>query len=424
MSLLRPVRGYSSPAGIPCVPAVAFGKYSGGVADLGDLLELLHDASGAFESFRGEFRVWTNPRVAQSARTAWMERARRGSRVRRRSGSTFGGVIMAGDLVDRDELVESSEISARLWVQRPDRLREEEGEGEDMRLVVRDGGRWWSYDRLSGASTNEGEDEPGSSTVVGEYERMVDPVELLAVLCFEPLGRGVRAGRAVARAHAVPRVGPGLGRTALSLFGPGAEEYELDVDIERGVLLRVATRFGGEELAVVEAREVVFDQSISPEIFVFASPDGRPPKSEADEPSVQRVAIHEAARLAPFTVFALAGMPESWASFATFSSPNDRPVTPATVMLMYVAGDGGGTVIVNQQLSHDVSPARRARPADRQVTRDGLTIEIVELDGSFTMARVTRENTLIEITSADLDADQLIDLATRLQTAPTSPPAI
>jgi hypothetical protein len=53
---------------------------------------------------------------------------------------------------------------------------------------------------------------------------------------------------------------------------------------------------------VVEAREVVFNKRIPPEIFAFTLPDGRPPKSEADELSIQRVATHEAARLAPFGI--------------------------------------------------------------------------------------------------------------------------
>ena len=76
------------------------------------------------------------------------------------------------------------------------------------------------------------------------------------------LGRAEHAGRAAVRILAMDAHGPN------SLLGWGADDYELLVDAERGVLLRSAARTGGKEFQVTEVLEVAFDEEISEDIFV------------------------------------------------------------------------------------------------------------------------------------------------------------
>jgi hypothetical protein len=189
----------------------------------------------------------------------------------------------------------------------------------------------------------------------------------------------------------------------------------------------VVARFGGQDFSSAEAQEVVFDEAPAADTFVFTSPDGRPPAPES-EPTAQRIAIHEAARLAPFPVFVLGGMPELWASFAMYQPGRERPAQPPEVVLMYVAGDSSGTVLVYER-PRDEPDFRRAGRASqwanaREVTRDGLTVDVLESDGGIAAVRLVRENTEIEITTADLSVESLVELATRLQPAPTEPPAV
>lgn len=47
----------------------------------------------------------------------------------------------------------------------------------------------------------------------------------------------------------------------------GADEYEAVVDAERGVLLRLASRLGGEDIDALEVQEIHFDEPFDEEVF-------------------------------------------------------------------------------------------------------------------------------------------------------------
>ena len=47
----------------------------------------------------------------------------------------------------------------------------------------------------------------------------------------------------------------------------GADEYEVLVDAERGVLLRCASRLGGEDFDALEVEEIRFDERFREEMF-------------------------------------------------------------------------------------------------------------------------------------------------------------
>ncbi len=52
----------------------------------------------------------------------------------------------------------------------------------------------------------------------------------------------------------------------------GADEYEVLVDAERGVLLRCASRLRGEDFDALEVEEIHFDESFGAEVFTSRQP--------------------------------------------------------------------------------------------------------------------------------------------------------
>ena len=195
----------------------------------------------------------------------------------------------------------------------------------------------------------------------------------------------------------------------------------MEVDEQYGVILCLRTWFDGNELLLVEAEDVAFDVPLESDTFVFASPDGQAPETEREPPRVAHVALHELAALAPFDVFVIGALPDGWTSFANFSPANDRPPRPAQATVIYTAREAGGTVMLTEQSDAD---AGATIPVDRTIDRDGVTLEIIERVPGFNSVRLVRDGTRVQITSSELDVERLIELAERLQPAPTSPPVI
>lgn len=82
-------------------------------------------------------------------------------------------------------------------------------------------------------------------------------------------GRALRAGREAVRLVGVP---------IEEWEGPpeplwwGADEYEVLVDAERGILLRCASRLGGKDFDALEVEEVLFDERFGREVFDAREP--------------------------------------------------------------------------------------------------------------------------------------------------------
>ena len=56
----------------------------------------------------------------------------------------------------------------------------------------------------------------------------------------------------------------------------GADEYEVLVDTERGVILRCASQLGGEDFDVLEVEEIRFDERFPKDVFTARKPLPRP----------------------------------------------------------------------------------------------------------------------------------------------------
>jgi hypothetical protein len=164
---------------------------------------------------------------------------------------------------------------SRLWHERPDRWRQEtdltDGSGTTYRVA--DGkGPWWAYSpphRALYSPTNEPREFSPDEALSG----LLDPYELrYDELRYRIRGTGSRSfGRG---RGAVVRETVEAGAEAISWnyaplepFGEGADDYLLSVDAEVGVILRLASRLGGEEFDIFEVLDIAFDEAFAEGTF-------------------------------------------------------------------------------------------------------------------------------------------------------------
>lgn len=220
------------------------------MGELGDLLEVLHDAHAGVSTVQVEFREWIRqqPSLELGLVDPGDGRPALGWR---------GGGPWATNLVR----------TRRLWLERPDRLRVELIEGEMLvRLAIRAGQQWWRWDEAEGTTSGSlGPDNTGQPAIPQMLAAPLSAVHRLpAMVRLKPAGTGERAGRRVLRAQAQPRQPPP---------SRGEIRYELEFDAEHGTLLRHAEIEDGERVWEREALEVLYGVAIEPACFVFAPPD-------------------------------------------------------------------------------------------------------------------------------------------------------
>ena len=177
---------------------------------------------------------------------------------------------------------------------------------------------------------------------------------------------GRRAGRATLRARAIPRLpADGFDAPLWRLGAMGADELHLDVDAERGTLLRIESRFRAAPLAISEILEIAFDEQFPDETFVFTPPAGEEVRSVSAQFAVRRdLTIEQAVALAPFAVWMPARLPAGWETQIGFAAAQDRPPSAAHVFLHYRAPDGThGLSIAESPASEPGTGSRRTRRA-------------------------------------------------------------
>jgi len=210
-------------------------------------------------------------------------------------------------------------------------------------------------------------------------------------------------------------------------LGEGADEYELEVDAERGVLLRVEARLNGLPFSILEAVRITFDEPISPETFTFEAPSGQAVqqihgsgRSEFDLP------IHEAVRRSPFGIFIPARVPDDWTLRVTFVEGMERPDIPTSVVVSYRSRDAtAGLMII--ETAHD-GPLDVAEgpdtPAAEEIFRNGQRMHARARTSEWGESQITltQDLTTIVMSSRELDVDALATLASSLVPAPEEPP--
>jgi len=389
------------------------------VSELGELLELLYGARLRYRTVRGVVEHRYSMRLRQEA----MKRAE--ARQRRRGGGSISIRMMyawgAGDGPEPPDLqVERT----RFWSEPPARLREETetGEPHGERTTVIDGELWWTYTPEWGAMSNaalDGEERSRHGFGSGEqYRALLDPSSLPAVL---ELGEIEVDGGAL-RVHARPRDDLDRMHGAFFVHPPhGADAFELVVDRERGVVLRLTALLDGEEMDVTELAEVAFDEDFPSGTFVFVPPPGE----EVQSPEVGRArlqSLEEAAAAVDFPVFAIPVLPEGgWRMSVHARDRRTRPPVPPFVTLLYHRDDGRETIVVSQRAAGDDGTSWPSpEPRLEEIERDGVRYTFCRGDtetGGQHAVGFEREGTAIQLQSNELTPERLLELAASLERA-------
>lgn len=247
---------------------------------LPDLLHLLYTAHHSFTTIQVAWRYRYQVEALAEMQARWA--AQRGPKsVQPLWAKGAGGVQSPSERT----------MQWHIWWRKPDCWRDEtelNGLGKNIRVICQDR---WSFYSAAGQklSTNtlpdgpqhqqrilRGRQPPGAGQIRPEVEEAVnevpllDPAFLLASHELEPGADVQYAGREALQVRAIARKGRDVARDPF--FWGGADDYELLVDKERGVLLRYAARLRGEEIAVAAVEHVVFDAPIPDDVFVFTPP--------------------------------------------------------------------------------------------------------------------------------------------------------
>jgi hypothetical protein len=101
------------------------------VSDLGRLLEAIHNSRTSWRTLRAEYRVWTH-RARQAA--AW------DTDVEESGATSYATLVSEGEAPDE------AQGFWRVWIAKPDRIRQEtEGQALSETTTVVVGSTWWMW---------------------------------------------------------------------------------------------------------------------------------------------------------------------------------------------------------------------------------------------------------------------------------------
>ncbi len=197
------------------------------------------------------------------------------------------------------------------------------------------------------------------------------------------------------------------------------------VDAELGVVLRSEERLDARPFHVRELLEFAFDEPLPDGTFVFEPPPGETVRTSEEAFAVEHLSIDEAARRASFQVWVAPELADGWRVLVTYVRARERPQTPEAVNVVYMQERG------THQFQLNESAARGALDLEglERRERDGIEIGVyVPPEGrgppAPTVARLLRNGTQVQISSAELDLDALLDIALSLVPAPDEPPRV
>ena len=391
---------------------------------LAEVFELMHGGAESFQTVRVTVRVWRDEERNQRAFQREIEEEQ--------SFDGSGGSVMmfaVGDPQAEPEPTETEE-TVRLWLERPGKRREEV-DGPHPRLAVTDGTKMWAYMPELGAFEQE-LDPDGDA---GEVDVLLHPERILPSAEIEMVGRTSVAGREGIALRAKRRRGRERPLFAPQALVPGADEYELVVDRELGVLLRTEARIEGEPFAISEVVEIAFDERFSPETFRFEPPEGEtirtPEEMWGGEEDI--LSVEEAAARASFPLWIPSRLPpladrhllgQAWEIHVHYQRARERPPMPEFVSLTYWH-ESGKSLALHEQAS---GGPRDALAPWEPVELEGRRYLVWEPEGSKLpvpiQIRVEREGTEVQVSSQELGRAELLEVARSLVRAPTESPPL
>jgi outer membrane lipoprotein-sorting protein len=367
------------------------------VSELADLIDLMH---GAVDRARS-----VHAAVSERRRPELLKRAlqRFGERVEFARGGGYFHMPLGG--VAPGEQAEVHRWQVEMWAEEGRFRQERRGQDAEFVLVV-DGERWWSWSPATGLESHE--DRRGVHHVGAGLE-MLDPARFLSGFDLDSAGEAVVAGRAARRVHIRTRDPKRHDPGGLEL---GIEEAELLLDAERGLILRLAELFEGEEAFVREVEEIAYDVDLPPETFVFELPPGA---SATSKLKPEMTTVDRAAELASFPVFKLDPAPPGWRVQATYVAATERPTLPDSVALLYTRADGGERLRILERTSEHELPAiggeRRFEHSGRSYVALGPEQPVGREPAELIFAL---GETHIRMSSSELPATALLEYADRL----------
>jgi len=365
-----------------------------------DLLALLHRGGRSLRTVV----LTANARSDHEALMRAMER-----RSERREGVVMR-LYARGPAVERPRFVEET---TRLWLERPDKLREEKS-GEFPRFGVRVGHTWWLFTEQQGAMTNNG--SPNHQAGLGqEFELMLEPAQILPLFDFEILGQVSQASRPALRVRGVQRPPSGFSSFLPGPIPEGCDGYEFVVDIATGALLRVVGLIDGEPAVDLQITEIVFDEPIAPERFVFEAPAGEEIEDTSQREPLLSLPIETVAQRVSFTVFVATGLEESWQMHA-LHMPARRGQPYEQVHLSYHGQEVVKSFAIRQR-SADAPDFFATAGGAEEIEHNGIGMQLIRPTKLLPLASVQLERgeTTIEVSSDNLAIERLVDIATSLR---------
>jgi hypothetical protein len=248
--------------------------------ELKDLIELLYTAERRFTSIQVTWRYHYHVQSMEIAQQRWINMNAEGSVAflteTRKSNQSI-------EVDQREPIL----VKKRIWWQKPACWRQDQtgNSSNDSINISCDGQRWLYSSESNILFTNVPTEERWShaglrvETISGTSDTsdlirdvpLLDPSFLLVTHELEPVSETLYAGRPTIEVRATYQKREDTLHEAF--FWATADEYRLLVDQEYGILLRYAALIDEIEYAVSSVEEVIFDQPIPPEIFVFSPPD-------------------------------------------------------------------------------------------------------------------------------------------------------
>ncbi len=228
---------------------------------IADVVRLLYGARYSFSTLRASIRQW--------------HRYQEGTSSPSQSKMT--------------DAIPKTEIGSRLWIDNPSRFRQEIATRAPFSgpiVFLLNGDIWWQGYPSGVTVTNSPKEQIPCGAEVKVLSRPVrpdyknaeyailsqislEPSWLISGLRMEPVGRMRYVGRETIRVQAEP-----VQESDGWYWWKGADEYELLIDAERGILLRIEARRQGEGFAGVEVMDIEFDVSIPDSAFSFTVSPG------------------------------------------------------------------------------------------------------------------------------------------------------
>jgi len=375
------------------------------MSELGELLELMYGARGRWRTARFVVRDRVDFALSQEAQQRLMERQSAGG------GSVQ--VMVSFSATAQPEPPAELVTTTKVWVE-GDRYRAELEQLDHRTVTVCDGTQIWFWSPEMGAVVHD------VSNSFSGWEAILDPRPFLAAGELEPAGRGIAAGRDAL--VVVGRMPPGAPHWHVDGLPPGATDFELLVDAERGTVLRCDARLDGRPFSLREVLEIAYDEPLPAATFVFEPGPGETVRTFDEAYPVEHLSLDGVARRASFTVWVPPELAEGWRVHAVYMPARERSPEHVTISCFHERG-------ANQfQLHEGAAEGLPELEGFARVEHGGLELATYVPEGRRapvpTVVALDRDGTRIQLSSAELGLDALLDLAVSLVPAPTEPPQI